>query len=46
MTLLLDTHTCLPLPVTISHALAVLELAHHHRDSFDRLKTKPIEFGR
>ena len=27
----------LTLPVTISHALAVLELPHHHRDPFDRL---------
>jgi PIN domain nuclease of toxin-antitoxin system len=27
----------LPLPITISHALAVLALPHHHRDPFDRL---------
>lgn len=27
----------LPLPVTISHALGLLHLPHHHRDPFDRI---------
>jgi PIN domain nuclease of toxin-antitoxin system len=27
----------LPLPVTVSHALAVRDLPHHHSDPFDRL---------
>jgi PIN domain nuclease of toxin-antitoxin system len=27
----------LPLPVTLSHALAVHDLPHHHSDPFDRL---------
>jgi PIN domain nuclease of toxin-antitoxin system len=27
----------LPLPVTISHALGILALPHHHRDPFDRI---------
>jgi len=27
----------LPLPVSVSHALAVLQLPNHHRDPFDRM---------
>jgi PIN domain nuclease of toxin-antitoxin system len=33
----MEANRFLPLPVTIPHALAVLNLPEHHRDPFDRL---------
>ena len=33
----LTTNRFQPLPITIPHALAVVDLPHHHNDPFDRL---------